>query len=388
MLKYWLWLSTRKGLGNRGIYLVARHFPTPEAAYFASPEEYAQIRELRSIQPLLDKDLSGAERIIRQCGEKNISILTMQDAAYPKRLLTLDDAPVVLYYKGRLPNFSGPAVAVVGTRKSSVYGMSQAKRISYGLARSGCMVVSGGASGVDTEAINGALLGDGFVITVLASGLDILYPAQNKELFRCVMERGCLLSEYPPGMKPLRSNFPVRNRIMSGLSLGVLITEAPERSGALITADRALEQGRDVFVLPANVGVASCGGNLKLLREGAIPVGEAWDILQEYAPQYPHILKKSEQSLPKEEPRVVIEEKKVIDKPKTRAYIDLKDIINTLDPREQTIVRLLEGGPQHIDVIVEKAAVRAAEALASLTLLEVRGLIRRPSVRVYELAEK
>ena len=172
------------------------------------------------------------------------------------------------------------------------------------------------------------------------------------------------------------------------MSLGVLVTEAPAKSGALITADRALEQGRDVFVLPANIGVQNFDGNLKLLRDGAVPVGTVWDILQEYAPRSPFLRKKEEEPLPQEEPVVEEPKKKVIDKPKTKAYIDLKETLPRLTAEEQQLVALLQSGPMHIDTLVEKTGMTAGGALASLTVLEVKKIVNRPSPRMYELAEK
>lgn len=387
MLRYWLWLSTRKGLGPLGACQVARHFSGAEQAYFAPAEAY---RELEGIctDGLLDKDLSQADRIIGQCAEAGIRIITMQDASYPTRLRTLDDAPVVLYCKGNLQTFDVPSIAVIGTRKSSVYGLTQAKRFGYGLARCGSAVVSGGALGVDAEAMRGGVLADGTVIAVLGCGLDVDYPKPNRRLFDQVMERGCLISEFPPGTAPFSHNFPRRNRIMSGMSLGVLVTEAPAVSGALITADHALQQGRDVFVLPANIGVENFAGNLKLLRDGAIPVGTPWDILQEYAAQYPQLKEKPEEEPLRAEAFVGKTEKKVIDKPKTKAYIDLKDTIDTLTSQERALAELLQGGAMHIDDLVEKTGMTAGEALASLTVLEVKKIVCRPSVRMYELAEK
>ena len=392
MLKYWLWLATRKGLGAHNAYLIARHFPSVEAAFYAGREAYEQVHGLTAIEPLLDKDLTQPQSILRQCYEEKISILTMQDASYPKRLLTLEDAPVVLYCKGTLPDLNGPVIGVVGTRKATVYGMTQARNFSYGLSSCGCIVVSGGAAGIDTEAIRGALLGGSPAVAVLGCGVDVDYPKYNGSLFRQLEQNGCLLSEYPPKTPPYASNFPQRNRIISGLSVGVLVTEAPAKSGALITADHALEQGRDVFVLPANVGVDAYGGNLKLLREGAIPVTECWDILQEYVSQYPHVLKKREETVPEIEPQIELQnepvEKKVIDKPKGKVYIDLMDKMDNFSSEEQSLLRLLHSGPQHIDMLVEQTNMTAGSALASLTLLEVKGIVTRPSARMYELAEK
>lgn len=391
MLKYWIWLATRKGIGTRGAYLVARHFPTPEAAFFANASEYEQIEGLRSVQGLLDKDLSQAEQILRRCYELGISVLTLQDAAYPERLRITDDPPLVLYCRGTLPELNGPAIAVVGTRKASAYGMTQARRLGYSLARCGCTVISGGARGIDTEATKGALTGGGPVVAVMGGGIDVIYPRENKYLFRDVQKTGCLISEYPPGTQPYSGHFPVRNRIISALSLGVLVVEAPEKSGALITAARALEQGRDVFVLPANVDVDSCGGNLRLLREGAIPVRNAWDILQEYAAQYPDRLSNQvipEVQLPEKPEEPEPDSKKIVDKPKNKAYIVRKERMDTLSHDERQLVELLQGGPMHIDDLADRSQLGAGRALASLTLLEVKGFVQRPSPRMYELTEE
>lgn len=398
MLKYWLWLATRRGLGPRGAYLTARHFPTPEIAYFADPKEYERIEGLRHPQALLDKDLREPERILRQCYEKGISIVTLQDAAYPPRLKAADDPPVVLYCKGVMPDLGGPVIGVVGTRKASLYGMSQARRMGYGLSRCGGIVVSGGAKGIDTEAMLGALLGGSPVVAVLGCGVDIAYPAENRSLFRDVAEHGCLLSEYPPGTRPRGEFFPIRNRIISGLSLGVLVVEAPERSGALITASRALDQGRDVFALPANVGQAEGGGNLQLLRDGAILVRDAWELLQEYTGLFPDMLQMRDCSgwnsgyAPKEpesesEPAPEPIAKKDVDKAPGRNYIDTKNVLQTLQPEEQRLVKLLEQGPIHIDALSEQMEQPAGNVLALLTMLEVRGLIRHLPGRKFSLAE-
>ncbi len=383
MLKYWLWLATRKGLGARGAFLVARYFPSPEAAYFADPKSYENINGLRNAAPLLDKDLTRPEEILRICYEKNIYIITLQDAAYPSRLRATEDPPIVLYCRGVVPDLNGPSVAVVGTRHASLYGMNQARRMGYGLSRCGCTLISGGAKGIDTEAMRGALLGGSPVVAVLGCGVDIAYPRENKSLFQDVAERGCLLSEYPPGTKPLKEHFPVRNRIISGLSLGVLVVEAPERSGALITAHRALDQGRDVFALPANVGQASAEGNLQLLREGAILVRDAWELLQEYAGQFPDTLRLRDQSdwntgyTPAEEPPQSSEKKKSIDKAEIKTYIDAKNKWEELNPEQRRLMQLLQDGSVPVDTLSEAMQQPPGCVLAQLTMLEVKGLIRR-----------
>ncbi|MBQ9967903.1 MAG: DNA-processing protein DprA [Oscillospiraceae bacterium] len=391
MLKYWLWLAMRKGPGLQGLYRIARSFSNVEQAYRAAPAEYKAVAGVSRIGTLADKDLTQAERIIARCAQLDIRIVTLQDAAYPKILRTLPDAPLILYVKGRLPDTDRPAVGVIGTRKASVYGMSQAKRFGYGLARCGCTVVSGGAEGVDAEAMAGAVMAGGPVVGVLGCGLDVDYPKSNRSLFQETLRVGCLISEFPPGTPPYASNFPQRNRIISGLSQGILVTEAPGRSGALITADHALEQGRDVFVLPANIGVNNFEGNLKLLRDGAIPVGEVWDILQEYESLYPQTLKKADVRMPASIPQAEkadlppqsIPENKVVDKREDRSYIDLK----ALSADERTLVELLQNGAMHIDTLVDRSGLSVNGALSCLTMLEIKKIIRRPSPKMYELAD-
>lgn len=395
MLKYWLWLATRRGLGRRGAALVARHFPSPEAAYFAGPDDYAAIEGLRDAAPLLDKDLREPERILRLCYEKGVSILTIQDAAYPERLRNLEDPPVALYCLGTLPDLNGPAVAVVGTRRASPYGILQARRLGYTLSRCGCMVVSGLAKGIDTSAMLGALTGGAPVIGVLGCGVDVVYPAENRGLYQDIAARGCLLSEYPPGTTPRSEFFPVRNRILSGLSLGVLVVEAPEKSGAMITAARALDQGRDVFAVPANVDVPSCGGNLQLLRDGAIMVRDAWDVLQEYVRLYPDTLVRREPDGLRERDlsglsqtlAPPVPEKKDVDSSTPKAYIDLKDQAASFSRDEQVLLALLREGPLHIDVLVSRSQMSSGRVLASLTLLEVKGIVQRLPAKRFSLAE-
>ena len=385
MLKYWLWLSTRRGLGARGAYLVARHFASPEAAYYADEEAYKAIPGLRDRTGLMDKDLSLAEQIRIKCYNAGIGILTLQDAAYPERLRNIDDPPLVLYYRGNLPDLNGPAVAVVGTREVSAYGATQARKMGYSISKCGCMVVSGGAKGADTEALKGALQGGTPSIAVLGGGVDVVYPIQNRDLFRDIAAYGCLISEYPPGTECRASHFPARNRIISGLSLGVLVVEAPERSGALLTARNALDQGRDVFAVPANVDSIACRGNLKLLRDGAIMVMDAWDVLQEYARMYPEqihrtVCKPIARPTQKQEP---VQQLKLAEPVVDEA---LQEKLSQLQGDEKLLADLLTAGPMNVDTIVDEVQLPAGRVLASLTLLEVKGIVRRLGARRYALA--
>ena len=224
-----------------------------------------------------------------------------------------------------------------------------------------------------------------------AAGLDVVYPASNRSLFQDVAQRGCLLSEYPPGTRPKPEHFPVRNRIISGLCQGVVVVEAPEKSGALITANWALDQGRDVFALPGNLGVANFGGNLRILREGAILVRDVRDILQEYQGVYPELFQKSaaaEQRPQRAAEAPPPESSAADDAPAAEAaevQID-QALLDTMSLDEQSICRLLREGTKQIDNIVDEAQIPAGRALAALTLLEVKGVVRRLPGRRFALA--
>lgn len=409
MLKYWLWLATRSGLGVKGQLTVLSHFGSPEAAYLADGTACKQVRGLnkKEIAALEDKSLAEPEKILRDCFEKNISILTWQDAQYPERLKNIDDPPIVLYYKGRLPAIdSEPVVAMVGSRKASAYGLINAKRLGFQLAKCGVTVASGVAEGIDAMAMTGALTAGTAVIGVLGCGADVIYPRSNARLYRDTEARGCLLTEYPPGTKPLSYHFPARNRILSGLSVGVAVVEASEKSGALITARYALEQGRDVFAVPANIGVAGSMGSNRLLKEGAIYVESGWDIAKEYCYRFPDQvheysggmslqLSENEQSewINQPAPLVASEvytpaasDKKAVDKQESRGYIDLRDKMEQFPADQRVIVSLLSEQSMDADDLIDRAQIPAARILASLTLLEVNGYVVRMAGRRYRLA--
>lgn len=294
-MKYWIWLSQRSHLGNRRIPQLLERFGSAEGVYHAAEEELAQIPNLsRScIHALMDKYLGDAEEILKQCKEKQIQVLCYGDEAYPQRLRGMMDPPVVLYYQGKIPAVDAmPVAAVIGTRKASVQGCQNAMMMGATLAESGCLVVSGGAKGIDTMALRGAMVTGKPVVCVLGSGVDVPYPEENEEMLRDIANNGWLVSEYPPGTPPFGHNFPVRNRIISGLSACVVVVEAGERSGALITASHALEQGRDVFVVAAPGSGQLSEGAGALLSQGAFLADTAWDILREYAELFPNTVKR------------------------------------------------------------------------------------------------
>lgn len=413
MLAHWIWLSTRGGLSDRNRRSLLERFCDAEDVYFAEASEYACVEGLsqEAVASLQDKKLNEAEKILDTCSREGIHVLTWQDAAYPRRLKNIADPPVVLYYKGKMPEFDGlPLIAVVGTRSASAYGLSTAKRMGYQIASCGGVVVSGVASGVDSMAMRGALTAGSPVIGVLGCGADVVYPSSSRALYADVQGQGCLLTEFPPGTPPLGWNFPKRNRIISGLSHGVLVVEAPEKSGALITARQAADQGRDVFVVPGNIDVDSCKGSNALLRDGAIAVSSGWDVMSEYEAQFPDKIRKSttpvkqtaypdevEQAqsegllkvaqkpkMPKEKRRKsLFERKKEIDNQSSSPYIDAEESFPNLSPEEEQILSLLRQNVTLVDDIMAQAGLPAGKILASLTMLEIKGIVKRlPGKRV------
>ena len=258
MLEHWIWFASLQGISRRQKLQLLERFSDPEALYYA--DETQTLSQLPDAvdNALSEKDLTAARQLVKQCADQHIHVLTYEDAAYPDRLRSIHNPPLVLYYKGRLPDFDlQPVIGVVGTRKASPYGKTNALDMSRELAACGALVVSGGAAGIDTEALKGALDADTAAVAVLGCGVDVVFPASNRKLFEKIVEQGCLLSEYPPGTEPRSWHFPERNRIISGLSNGVLVIEAPAKSGALITAREAMEQGRDVFAVPGNINIST-----------------------------------------------------------------------------------------------------------------------------------
>lgn len=410
MLLHWIWLATRPGMNDRIKAEVLRHFQDPEDAYYADPEAYAMVDGMTEDAAALlrDKDLKEARAILETCENQNIGILTYQDAMYPNRLKNIADPPLVLYYLGRLPEFDAlPVIAVVGTRDATPYGLKTAKNLGAQIARCGGLVVSGLAAGIDGMAMRGALSAGKAVVGLMGCGVDIVYPSNNRSLLLDTQRYGCLLSEFPPGTPPYKWNFPKRNRIISGLSCGVVVVEAPKRSGALITASQAAEQGRDVFVIPGNVDVAACAGSNALLRDGAIAVSSGWDILSEYVALFPDVIRKDEQPslqtlYPDEEAAVRAAERpveKVAQKPRllknkrsAELTADKKDIDNeakspysekidtvgsALTDDERAILAALAGGERLVDDVIAETGLSSGAVLSTLTLLEVKGVVRR-----------
>lgn len=411
MLVHWIWLATRPHVSDRLKATLLQHFSDAEDIFYATEEDYRIAEDLsrEGLASLMDKNLSFARKILSECDEKKIHILTFRDAAYPSRLRNIPDPPTVLYYKGRLPQFDSlPLIGVVGTRKATPYGLTTAKRMGYQIGACGGAVVSGMAYGIDGMAMQGALTADAMVIGVLGCGVDVVYPQSNRALYADLARNGCLLSEFAPGTEPFKWNFPRRNRIISGLSCGVLVIEAPEGSGALITARQAAEQGRDVFAVPGNIDMPSCAGSNALLRDGALMASTGWDVVGEYQDQFPHKVQnrckpgmqlaypdeiaraaEPEKPLPKvaQKPKLVSDKhekiKKEIDNRESSQYIDATTNLPPLTTDEQTIFAMVKEGQTLVDDIIAHTQKPAGAILANLTMLEVKGLVRRlPGKRV------
>jgi DNA processing protein len=236
-----------------------------------------------------EADIERAEKIMDYCAKKGYKIITVESPEYPERLKRIPDFPLVLYIDGTLPQIDDEvAIAVVGTRNASNYGTKVAHIISSGLVKGGAMIVSGGAMGIDSVAHKAALINGAKTVAVLGGGFDSGYLVSNKELRKEITKNGAVITEFEPGLKASKFTFPVRNRIISGLCLGTVVIEAGIKSGSLITAEHALEQGRDVFAAPGSVISPSFEGTNKFLREGAKPVFSAVDVLEEYTNLYPH----------------------------------------------------------------------------------------------------
>lgn len=371
MQLYWTWLSLLPEISLRQKLSWLKQFSDPE-------EIYSSARLPDGSEP--NRDLTQAEQIVNICRRKGIGILPIRDERYPGRLRSIIDPPLVLYYRGILPDFEGaPFIGVVGTRKSSGYGERMAQRISGQIAACGGVVVSGGAAGIDTKALVGAYRTGKPTVTVLGCGVDVAYPPKNRKLFSDLTEDGCILSEYPPGTGPKPWQFPQRNRIISGICNGILVVEAPVKSGALITANLAAEQGRDVFVVPGNVDEALCEGSNRLLQDGAGAVFTGWDAVQPYAAQYPWVSQADSPEEPREEASPKLKktkaDKKDIDIPDAKPYIVKVNSSINLTEQEARILDCVPYRATALDQVIESTGEPAAEVLRVLTRLSLGGMI-------------
>ena len=359
-LRYWVGFNRAKGIGPTRLRALIDHCGDIESAWKASPQSWqAAGLDQRSIASLLATrntcDLDAELRAIERTGAR---VITIDDVEYPPLLREIHDPPPVLYIKGHLTEADKWAIAVVGTRRATAYGKTMAQTIAGPLARQGMTIVSGLARGIDTVAHQAALEAGGRTLAIMANGIDRVYPPENHQLADAIMAHGALLTELPLGARPESGHFAPRNRIISGLCLGTVVIEAAERSGALMTANQALDQGRDVFAVPGNALSPVSKGTNSLIQAGARMVTGAQDILSELNLE-----------------QVAIKEQV--------ATIQLSPENET----EAAILRHLSAEPRHIDDLVYLTGLPIMQVNSTLTMLELRGLVRQVSVRQYVLAE-
>ena len=389
-LLYWLWLSLRPRLGAKGLRGLLETFGPPDALYAADAEALKRAGLAPGLcQALLDKNLAPARAILQDCERLNLTVLTPDAAGYPAALRQTDDAPAVLYCRGRLPDFDRqPRIGLVGARQADARGLDLARRFGAEIAACGGVVVTGMAKGIDAAAAHGALAQGRPVVGVLGCGADVVYPRENAALFQLVAEQGCLLSEYPPGTAPNARHFPARNRIISALSDAVVVIQAAEGSGALITARWAAEQGREVFSVPGPAGDPLSRGCNQLLRDGAMLAESGLDVMREYLYRYPGAVRmqnveckmQNEGSGIKDQGSGAVGAHSVRPSEVPAAKIDLAALTDT----QRAIVTALENGPLQLDALIDKTGLSAAQVLPQLTVLQIKGVISQAPGKIYQ----
>lgn len=400
-LKYWLWLTSLEGLTIQQRLALLGHFGQPDKVYFGDSGEYALVEGMtrQAMNALADKSLDRADKILGDCERLGLRIITIQDAEYPDRLRNIYDPPLLLYVQGRMPAFDDEvAIAMVGSRKVSPYGQMMGEKLAFQMAGLGALIVSGLAAGGDAAAHRGALRAGGFTAAVIAGGHDIIYPRENRWLYEDIAVRGVILSEYPPGTPHDRTHFPVRNRIISGLCLGTVVIEAPERSGTLITVNHALDQGRDIFALPGQADDWHCTGSNRLLRDGAGVVVDAWDVLSCYTARFPHKLKSFRAEEPRhfgapaeEKPQPADGKSSPAEKAGEQSREPAKPVLDLsgdhgLTDDQLKIVRTLGERTLQVDDIIEETEIPTRRVLSALTMLELDGVVEQSSGKRFSLA--
>lgn len=356
---YWIALNMVDGIGSITYRKLIEHFGTPERVFSAAFDELIGVDGIGKNTANSIKSFNMEEKVkeeLNKIEKSKIAVLTIDDKKYPSNLKTIFDPPPVLYVKGDLTESDTIAVAVVGSRLPTIYGKLVAEKISKGLAETGITIVSGMARGIDSIAHKSAIEMGGRTIAVLGCGLDIIYPPENYKLVNDIVSHGAVISEFPISTNPDKMNFPQRNRIISGLSLGVAVIEAAEKSGSLITAGHAIEQGREVFAVPGNINSAKSHGTNRLIKMGAKLVEGVNDIIEEFSPAVRTSLK----SLEKREN---------------------KDYDLTAD--EKFIFSLIDAESKHIDTIIERSSLPVGVVSGILAKLELKGLIKQLSGKLF-----
>ncbi|OIP88133.1 MAG: DNA protecting protein DprA [Syntrophaceae bacterium CG2_30_49_12] len=374
-LRYWIALKFVDGVGNVGFKTLVDALGSPQNVF------QENINTLRMVPGIGEKtagrikafnDWEKVEREMETAHKMNVSIATFQDPQYPKALLNIYDFPPFLYVKGILGE-NDINVAVVGSRAASTYGKFSTERLCRELAMHGITVVSGMARGIDSAAHRGALAGKGRTIAVLGSGLDVVYPPENEKLFLEIAAHGAVITDFPFSTPPHGPNFPARNRIISGISHGVVVVEAGEKSGSLITARLALEQGREVFAVPGSIDTAGSRGTHKLIKQGAKLIENVYDVLDEILPQLDRELQvKFLQA--KNSPQDNAAQEKG-----TPAAAE----VSGLSDAETSVLKQVSSKPVNVDSIIVSTGLKANDVLSILLNMELQGLVRQLPGKIF-----
>lgn len=395
-VEYWIWLQNALGAGARTDEILS-YFGTPEEMYKAGEYEWrlSGLLTQKKIEALKNSDFEKTTGIINECRQKGYKIITPDHNSFPDRLKNLPDMPLVLYGMGDCSVLNDTvSIGMVGTRNASVYGIETAQKLSFLLALSGATIVSGGALGIDSEAHAGAMLAKGRTLAFLGCGLSVNYLMENAPLRRAITRYGAVVSEFSPLTPASRTTFPTRNRLISGVSLGVVVVEAGVKSGSLITANYALDQGKDVFAVPGDIVRSSFDGANYLIKNGAKPVFTAEDILSEYEYRYGDLLDMSNAktaiaSVPyvdyrkkKQKPQPVdIEEKKP---QQETGPVERKELPHDISNEAKIVYSVLNENGVHIDDIVRETNLKMNIVLSTLTELELSGFVQLVSGKKYK----
>lgn len=354
---YWIALTFIQDVGPIKAKKLLSIFKNPENVFKANKKDLCNIEGIgnKAAKEIKDfKSWDKVERCMKVMLKEGIKAIHLNNPQYPEMLKFIENPPVIVYYKGSLNSYDRYSIGIVGSRKPTSYGMSIAEKLSEELVSMGFTIISGMARGIDSCAHKGAIRAGGRTIAVFGSGINVPYPPENKTLMNRIIESGCVLSEYPPDTLPDRENFPNRNRLISGLSLGIIVVEATVKSGALITAELAIEQGREVFAVPGNVNSENSKGTNNLIKNGAILVRDAKDVVEELAPSLKGFIKK---------------EKRI-------------DVI--LTDEEKMLCGFLSKEPKQVDFISREAKLPSSRVVSLLLELELKGLVRQiPGKRFY-----
>lgn len=361
---YWVGLTRIQGLGVRGIHKLTGHFGSPKAAYMASLTELEASGLPATIcqSVFAQAGLEEAEKEIETAEKAGCQLVDYESPAYPPLLRQIEDPPLVLYVKGHIQALSGHCLAIVGSRRASAYGLQVARRLARDMAERNMVIVSGLARGIDSAAHHGALEAKGRTIAVQGRGMDGIYPRENRRLADDIAESGAVISEFPLGTGPMPENFPIRNRVISGLSLGVLVVEASEYSGSLITARLAAEHNREVFAVPGNITTAQSFGPNHLIKQGAKLVGEWMDVVEEFPPEI------RMQLLPSCEPSD--DGKGIQNSPRL--------FEESLTPEQKKVFEALRVDEAlFVDSVLDSVALPQTQVMQVLLELEMNGLVRQ-----------